>query len=222
MVMVREEDREIMMKLSACDYMKERLQKEDGYSYRYQVTPMRGLEYFEMRIVRARTNDAGHYAIMVIAICFIMLLIISGFIVKGCIAMDKKKKRLSYRASSILVSLVLIFIARYFQISNPMMLLIIPVIYFAFVDGYISGGISAVIVGAYSLVFFSSPGQLFSYDFINLQKVGLIVAALVVIVVLIGQLKAKLAAAESEQAALRTRNEFLSRMSHAFPKYRCP
>jgi len=143
-----------------------------------------------------------------------MLLIISGFIVKGCIAMDKKKKRLSYRASSILVSLVLIFIARYFQISNPMMLLIIPVIYFAFVDGYISGGISAVIVGAYSLVFFSSPGQLFSYDFINLQKVGLIVAALVVIVVLIGQLKAKLAAAESEQAALRTRNEFLSRMSH--------
>jgi len=64
--MVREEDREIMMKLSACDYMKERLQKEDGYSYRYQVTPMRGLEYFEMRIVRARTNDAGHYAIMTV------------------------------------------------------------------------------------------------------------------------------------------------------------
>lgn len=62
--MVREEDREIMLKLSSCEYMKERLQREEGYSYRYQVTPRRGMQYFEMRIVRARTDEKGHFAIM--------------------------------------------------------------------------------------------------------------------------------------------------------------
>ncbi|HUM83549.1 MAG TPA: ATP-binding protein [Lachnospiraceae bacterium] len=64
--MVREEDRGIMLKLSSCAYMKERLAKEEGYSYRYQVTPMRGMKYFEMRIVRTRTEEAGHYAIMTV------------------------------------------------------------------------------------------------------------------------------------------------------------
>jgi len=62
--MVREEDREIMLRLSSCDYIKERLKREDGYSYRYQVTPKRGMRYFEMRIVRARTDEEGHFAIM--------------------------------------------------------------------------------------------------------------------------------------------------------------
>jgi hypothetical protein len=53
--MVREEDRETMRKISSCRYMKERLKKEEGYSYRFQVTPMRGMQYFEMRIIRARS-----------------------------------------------------------------------------------------------------------------------------------------------------------------------
>ena len=64
--MVREEDRAAMRKLSSCAYMRERLEREDGYSYRYQVTPMRGMQYFEMRIVRARTDAQGHYAIMTV------------------------------------------------------------------------------------------------------------------------------------------------------------
>jgi signal transduction histidine kinase len=64
--MVREEDREIMLRLSSCAYMKERLKKESGYSYRYQVTPLRGMQYFEMRIVRTRTAEDGNYAIMTV------------------------------------------------------------------------------------------------------------------------------------------------------------
>lgn len=64
--MVREEDREAMLRLSTCDYIKERLAREDGYSYRYQVTPMRGMQYFEMRIVGAKTDIKGHYAIMTV------------------------------------------------------------------------------------------------------------------------------------------------------------
>ena len=64
--MVREEDREIMLRISSCEYIKDRLSREDGYSYRYQVTPMRGMQYFEMRIVRARTDASGHFAIMTV------------------------------------------------------------------------------------------------------------------------------------------------------------
>ena len=62
--MVREEDREIMLQISSCDYIKERLKRQEGYSYRFQVKPLRGMQYFEMRIIRARTDSVGHYAIM--------------------------------------------------------------------------------------------------------------------------------------------------------------
>ncbi len=62
--MVREEDRETMHKISSCSYIRERLEKEDGYSYRFQVIPLRGMQYFEMRIIRAKTDAHGHYAIM--------------------------------------------------------------------------------------------------------------------------------------------------------------
>ena len=64
--MVREEDREIMLKISSCDYIKDRLKRQEGYSYRFQVKPLRGMQYFEMRIIRARTDSAGHYAIMTV------------------------------------------------------------------------------------------------------------------------------------------------------------
>jgi len=66
MGMVREEDREAMTRLSSCDYMKDRLSREEGYSYRYQVIPTRGMQYFEMRIVRPKTDSKGHYAIMTV------------------------------------------------------------------------------------------------------------------------------------------------------------
>ncbi|WP_455615558.1 hypothetical protein [Eisenbergiella sp.] len=64
--MVREEDREMMLKLSDREYKKERFEHEDGYSYRYQVTPQQGMEYFEMRIVRAMSEEPGHHAIMMV------------------------------------------------------------------------------------------------------------------------------------------------------------
>lgn len=64
--MVCEEDQEAMTRLSACKYIKERLEHEKGYSYRYQVTPMRGMQFFEMRIIRAKTETDGHFAIMTV------------------------------------------------------------------------------------------------------------------------------------------------------------
>ncbi len=62
--MVREEDRTIMLKISSCDYIKERLEKEAGFSIRFQVKPTRGMQYFEMRVIRAKTDESGHFAIM--------------------------------------------------------------------------------------------------------------------------------------------------------------
>lgn len=62
--MVSEKDRETLRKISTCAYMKERLEKEDSYSMRFQVQPTRGMQYFDMRIMRARTSEKGHFAIM--------------------------------------------------------------------------------------------------------------------------------------------------------------
>jgi len=62
--MVRQEDRETMLRITSCSYIRERLGREEGYSYRFQVNPLRGMRYFEMRIIRARTDTPGHYAIM--------------------------------------------------------------------------------------------------------------------------------------------------------------
>ena len=119
-----------------------------------------------------------------------------------------------YRIASILVSLLFVLLAYIFQIPNPMMLLILPVIYFTFSEGYIAGALSAVIVGAYGLWFFSTPGHFFVYDTVNVQKVVMIVIALMVTVTLIGNLKARLLAMEAKEAAVKARNDFLSRMSH--------
>ena len=62
--MVRDEDKEIMRKISSCAYIKDRLAREEGYSYRFQVNPTRGMRYFEMRIIRAKTDEKGSFAIM--------------------------------------------------------------------------------------------------------------------------------------------------------------
>ena len=106
--------------------------------------------------------------------------------------MSTLHKNLAYRIASILVSLLFVLLAYIFQIPNPMMLLILPVIYFTFSEGYIAGALSAVIMGAYGLWFFSTPGHLFVYDTVNVQKVVMIVIALLVTVTLIGNLKARL------------------------------
>lgn len=62
--MVREEDRAALRKISSCAYMRERLEKEDSYSIRFQVSPTRGMQYFDMGIMKARTTEKGHFAIM--------------------------------------------------------------------------------------------------------------------------------------------------------------
>ena len=63
---VRAQDRETMTRLSRCSYIKKRLMTENGYSCRYQVTPTKGMEYFEMRILRVQDDDHARFAIMAV------------------------------------------------------------------------------------------------------------------------------------------------------------
>lgn len=61
-----------------------------------------------------------------------------------------------YRILSIPVSFIAILAAYAFQIPNPMMLLIVPVVFFTYLEGYISGAMSGVTAVAYSAFFFLS------------------------------------------------------------------
>jgi len=63
---VREEDRENMLKITTCEYIKQRLESEEGYSFRYQIIPKNGMRYFEARILRVGTEKNGHFAIMTV------------------------------------------------------------------------------------------------------------------------------------------------------------
>lgn len=77
----------------------------------------------------------------------------------------------------------------FLQIPNPMMVLILPVIYFTYLGGWSAGTMSGIVSFFYSLVFFSNKGELFTYNSVNIQKVGTIIVCLTLIIVLIGKLK---------------------------------
>ncbi len=102
-----------------------------------------------------------------------------------------KPNRIFYRAISIPVSLFAVAVAHFLQTPNPMMILIIPVVFFCYTDGYISGAISGLISIFYAMIFFSNPDQLFTYERINIEKILTIAAAVTIIVALMGKLKEK-------------------------------
>ncbi|UQZ88892.1 hybrid sensor histidine kinase/response regulator [Deltaproteobacteria bacterium Smac51] len=109
-----------------------------------------------------------------------------------------------YRLLSIPVTFLAVALAHFLKTPNPMMILIIPVVFFCYSDGYIGGALSGAVAILYSLYFFSNPGQLFTYNELNVQKVMTIVAAVAAIVILVGRLKQRDAAAiEAREAHVR-------------------
>lgn len=93
------------------------------------------------------------------------------------------------RILSLVFSLIAVFIVYFLNIPNPMMILIIPVVMFSYIDGYIGGILSGSISVLYSLYFFSNSDKLFTYNSINIQKVITIVLATSSIIFLVGKLK---------------------------------
>lgn len=103
---------------------------------------------------------------------------------------DKQtRKRKVYRLLSIPVTVIAVLLAHFLKTPNPMMILIIPVVFFAYSDGYIGGTLSGLVAILYSLYFFSNADQLFTYNSQNIQKVLTIVFAVASVVLLVGKLK---------------------------------
>lgn len=130
-----------------------------------------------------------------------------------------------YRILSIPVSFLTILIVYLFQIPNPMMVLIIPVVFFTYSEGYISGALSGVTAVLYSAYYFFGA----TADKAAAQKLVTIILAVVVIVVLAGKLKARVSrslselrkaqdglvrAKEEAEQLSRVKSDFLSMMSH--------
>lgn len=75
------------------------------------------------------------------------------------------------------------------ETPNPMMILIIPIVYFTYVGGWQVGLTSGGVAILYSLYFFSNKGQLFHYNAVNVQKIATILICIVSIITLMGKLK---------------------------------
>lgn len=80
------------------------------------------------------------------------------------------KTKLYLGVLSVAVTVVLALLVYFLKIPNPMMILIIPVVYFTYVGGWTVGLMSGGIAFLYSLYFFSNSGELFVYNSINMQK----------------------------------------------------
>jgi len=81
--------------------------------------------------------------------------------------------------------MVFIFVVNKLRIPNPMMILVIPVIYFTYSDGYINGLLSGITAIAYSAYFFLVETN----DPVGVAKMLTIVLNVATVIILIGKLK---------------------------------
>lgn len=81
---------------------------------------------------------------------------------------------------------ILLFLIR---VPNPNVILLTAVVFFTFYGGFVGGIPSGIVVIIYSLVFFSSPGQLFSYTTVSLEKVLVTAIFVPVMVLMVGILE---------------------------------
>lgn len=99
--------------------------------------------------------------------------------------MKFRNKKLILRLMCVLLMIIFIFVVNKLHIPNPMMILVIPVIYFTYSDGYINGLLSGIIAIAYSAYFFLVQ----THDPAGVVKMMTIVLNVAIIIILIGKLK---------------------------------
>ena len=66
---VREEDKQMLIDLTDCKYIKKRFKKETHYAFRYRVNPHNGLEFFEVNMAKPDEKTTENYAIMTVRNC---------------------------------------------------------------------------------------------------------------------------------------------------------
>lgn len=99
--------------------------------------------------------------------------------------MKFRNKKLILHLLCVLLMIVFIFVVNKLHIPNPMMVLVIPVIYFTYSDGYINGILSGITAIAYSAYFFLVKTN----DPAGLAKMLTIILNVATVVILIGKLK---------------------------------
>jgi signal transduction histidine kinase/CheY-like chemotaxis protein len=139
--------------------------------------------------------------------------------------MKKQWGPIIFRLLSVPVTALAIAIVYYFKIPNPMMILIIPVVLFTYLDGYISGSLSGFTAVAYAAYFF----YIATADVVAGEKLMTIVLAVASIIIMVGKLKARdkstIAILKQTQDELvkkkdyaeelsQAKSEFISSMSH--------
>lgn len=122
----------------------------------------------------------------------------------------KNLQRWGNPALSGMATACIALICYYFGVPNPNVILITAVVLFTFIGGFLSGSVSAGVVIAYSLLFFSIPEHLLHYTMQNLYKVIVIVAFVPVQVMLVGVLKER---ADIRSEKLEQANEQLKVLS---------
>lgn len=94
-----------------------------------------------------------------------------------------------YRILSLPVTLLAILLVYLLRIPNPTLILIIPVVFFSYHDGYKGGLLSALAGLVYALYFFSGPSGWFVFDGTGIVRLATIVLAMACVVLLVGRLK---------------------------------
>lgn len=146
------------------------------------------------------------------------------------------KTRLINRAFCVPLMLLIVAIVHFTDVPDPMVVLIVPVVYFVYIDGYISGIISSLCSLFYLFFLFFFPETSSAYDEVNLATIATATFALAAIILLGGSLKARslksikqhedfareltlanreldTAVAKAESAS-KEKSQFLSRISH--------
>ena len=99
-------------------------------------------------------------------------------------SLTHKPRKAIYRVASVLVTLLAIAVVYFLNIPNPMMILVIPVVMFSYLDGYVAGSLSGITALLYSAYFFF----LHTNDKAAAAKLATIVLAVTTIVLFIGRL----------------------------------
>lgn len=135
------------------------------------------------------------------------------------------RKGRAYRFFSFPLSVLAATAVYYFKIPNPMMILIIPVVYFTYSEGFFSGILSGVAAVLYSCYYFLEA----SHDRAAVAKLLTILMAVAVIIFLVGKLKTRdnrrfselqetkeklKRAKERAEEISRAKSDFFSMMSH--------
>ncbi|WP_164914440.1 diguanylate cyclase [Aminipila luticellarii] len=126
------------------------------------------------------SDRSGVTAYSVLGLCRI------AFSAEGGVSMKKQSTWIQRLLS---VPLMILFILTVYSLNvpNPMIILIIPIVYFTYSDGYISGALSGATSMAYAFYFFLIKTR----DPVGGYKVATIILAMASIIFLVGKLKAQ-------------------------------